>query len=265
MRAVEATLRHKLNLVFDTLFREEGIVDPCLFVSSKSTKKPSKKQKISHDASDPPKNNDDDDDDDDNDNDKNKNDENMTMKGQTILGLFPGDSKEKSTLFSNGLGVDLEHGLHSFVESAAEKRRSEKLFSQTPSDALIVAAIHSFSRKKKRHFFHDALYLTTVFAKEMDMSVSQLLEVRGWLVVKTKDKVSISYRRIGDCLRLLGFEGAMNYFRISSIFDRLFRLMNSHELFPEMAFEKGELLLHLLFSFSLFFFPPNIFTSVHRL
>lgn len=169
-----------------------------------------------------------------------------TVNGQSIIGLFPGDnavSRNPNTLFSNGDWVDLEHCLHSYVETAQEKQLLDKIFSgqkYAPSDALIVASVNCFSRKKKRHFFRDGLYLCTVFAKEMSMRLSSFLQVRGWLVKNTKGSICISYRRIGDCLRLLGNEGAANYFRVSAMFDHLFRVLNSRDIWPEMPYEKSK-------------------------
>jgi hypothetical protein len=108
----------------------------------------------------------------------------------------------------------------------------------SPSDGLIVASVNMFARKKKRHFFLDGLYFCKVFAKEMDMSLLSFLKVRGWLVVNKKGIISISYGRIGDCLRLLGVEQAANYYRISAMFDRLFNILHSRKIFPVMPFEQ---------------------------
>jgi hypothetical protein len=169
------------------------------------------------------------------------------VAGQSILGLV-GKMKQKEAklrpmLFTNGDNVDLEHYLHSFIENPAEKLRATKIFASmqySPSDSLIVASINCFSRKKKRHFFRDALYLTSVFAKEMKMTLSSFLRVRGWLVVNHNGVVKISYRRVGDCLRLLGVDAAMNYYRVSTMFDRLFRLLQSKDVFPEMPYEAAQ-------------------------
>ena len=39
---------------------------------------------------------------------------------------------------------------------------------------------------------------------------------------------------------LLGGEVALNYYRVSAVFDCLFKVINSREIWPEMPFEKGE-------------------------
>jgi hypothetical protein len=110
-----------------------------------------------------------------------------------------------------------------------------------PSNALIVAAVNCFSKKKKRHFFRDGLYLCSVFSQELEMRLSTFLEVRGWVVKKTTaGTVLISYRRIGDCLSLIGGPAATNYFRVSYMLDRLYRALNSREIWPEMPYEGGE-------------------------
>jgi hypothetical protein len=182
----------------------------------------------------------------------------VERRGQSIHGLLRKEKKKtpaklRPMIFTNGEHVDLEHYLHSFVEGAAEKERSQKLFRSldySPSDSLIVASINCFSRKLKRNFFRDALYLCKVFANEMKMSLSCFLRVRGWLVVNHEGVVKISYRRVGDCLRLLGLEAAMNYYRVSAMMDRLFRALQSRDVFPEMPFEapkKGTLAPNLLF------------------
>jgi hypothetical protein len=170
------------------------------------------------------------------------------VKGQSIFQLVDqttdgGPAPWDNMRFSNGAGVDLEHNLHSFVECPIEKLRSEKIFQgerYVPSDSLIVASVNCFSRKKKQHFFRDGLYLCSVFAKEMSMSLSTFLEVRGWLVTVKKGTVSISYRRIGDCLSLLEEEAAANYFRLSAMFDHLYRVINSREIWPSMPYENSE-------------------------
>lgn len=170
-----------------------------------------------------------------------------SIKGQSIVGLFGGVSSDlndflEESRFSNGDEVDLEHYLHSFVETPSEKQHSNKAYAAekyVPSDALLVASVNCFSRKKKRHFFRDGLYLSVVFASEMQMSLSTFLRVRGWLATNKKGNISISYRRIGDCLRLLGGAGALNYYRVSSLFDRLYKVIHSREIWPEMPFEKG--------------------------
>ena len=171
----------------------------------------------------------------------------VTVHGQQIHGLLtnesnsiPTQANQRPMIFTNGENVNLEHYLHSFIECPLEKARAEKVLRgmhYSPSNTLIVASINCFSRKKKRHFFQDALYLCTVFAKEMEMSLSSFLRVRGWLVSNHQGVVKISYRRVGDCLRLLGTEAALNYFRVSTIIDRLFRVLNSRNIFPEMPFE----------------------------
>jgi hypothetical protein len=182
----------------------------------------------------------------------------VERRGRSIHGLLRKEktktpAKLRPMIFTNGEHVDLEHYLHSFVEGAAEKERSQKLFRSldySPSDSLIVASINCFSRKLKRNFFRDALYLCKVFANEMKMSLSCFLRVRGWLVVNHEGVVKISYRRVGDCLRLLGLEAAMNYYRVSAMMDRLFRALQSRDVFPEMPFEapkKGTLAPNLLF------------------
>jgi hypothetical protein len=163
------------------------------------------------------------------------------VKGQSLFGAVD-PAEMDSMLFSNGAEVHLEHYLHSFVEHPAEKARASKIFAAmryAPSDSLIVASVNLFSRKQKRHFFRDGLYFTKVFAKEMGMTLSVFLRVRGWLVVNKKGTISISYRRISDCLRLLGVDAAMNYYRVSAMFDRLFRVLQSREVFPLMPYEKG--------------------------
>jgi hypothetical protein len=166
------------------------------------------------------------------------------IKGQSLFGTFSRSSPsnvQPSTIFTNGADVDLEHWIHSFVETPAEKERAGKIFASmnyAPSDGLIVASVNLFARKKKRHFFLDGLYFCKVFAKEMDMTLSTFLRVRGWLVVNKNGVISISYRRIGDCLRLLGVEQAANYFRISAMFDRLFNILHSRKIFPVMPFEE---------------------------
>lgn len=72
------------------------------------------------------------------------------------------------------------------------------------------------------------------------MSLSMFLQVRGWLVIKRKDgTVCFSYRRIGDCLRVLGSNGAENYFRVSAMFDHLFRLLQSREITPITPYKNG--------------------------
>ena len=169
------------------------------------------------------------------------------IKGQSIIGLFGAHNNEHECFvdsrFSNGDDVNLEHYLQSFVETPTEKEHSKKAFAAekyVPSDALLVASLNCFSRKKKRHFFRDGLYLCVVFASEMKMSLSTFLRVRGWLARNTKGKISISYRRIEDCLRLLGGDVALNYYRVSAVFDRLFKVINSRDIWPEMPFEKGE-------------------------
>jgi hypothetical protein len=165
------------------------------------------------------------------------------VRGQSIHGLLSAadaDSIRRETRFSNGDTIDLEHYLHSLVESPMDKKLSQKIFSSTgysPSDALIVASVNCFSRKKKRHFFRDGLYLCSIFAHEMSMSLSHFLRVRGWLVTNRKGVLHISYRRIGDCLRLLGGDGAAKYMRLSAMFDRLYRLLKSSDVWPEMPYE----------------------------
>ena len=72
------------------------------------------------------------------------------------------------------------------------------------------------------------------------MRLMTFLQVRGWLVRNNKGTICISYRRIGDCLRLLGSEGARNYFRISAMFDHLFRVLNSRDIWPVMPYEQSE-------------------------
>ena len=165
--------------------------------------------------------------------------------GQSIIGLFEAEDVDVDDIaparFMNGDSIGLEHNVNSFVEFQGEKLVSKKIFAAeryAPSDALIVASVNCFSRKKKRHFFRDALYLCAVFAKEMEMTLTTFLQVRGWLVTKNKGTLSISYRRIQDCLRILGKAGAENYFRISAMFDRLFRTIYSREIWPKMAYEE---------------------------
>jgi hypothetical protein len=173
----------------------------------------------------------------------------VERRGQSIHGLLRKEKKKtpailRPMIFTNGEHVDLEHYLHSFVEGTAEKERSEKMFRSieySPSDSLIVASINCFSRKLKRNFFRDALYLCKVFANEMQMSLSCFLRVRGWLVVNHGGVVKISYRRVGDCLRLLGLEAALNYYRVSAMIDRLFRALQNRDVFPEMPFEASKL------------------------
>ena len=129
------------------------------------------------------------------------------------------------------------------------KKQSYILFEKgefTPSDALIVASVNCFSRKQKRHFFQDGLYLCTVFAKEMSMNLSGFLRVRGWMVkVKGKgdDKtVCVSYRRLSDCLYVLGEEASMNYLRMSAMFDHLYRVLHNRDTWPKMPYEQSKLL-----------------------
>ena len=175
------------------------------------------------------------------------------VTGQSIVGLF-GEEIDEATLleecrFTNGDEINLEHRLQSVVECSADKRISEKIFSSegyAPSDALLIAAVNCFSRKKKRHFFRDGLYLCSVFSKEMGMNLSTFLQVRGWLVVNKKGTISISYRRISECLQLLGKEGAVNYYRLSAMFDRLHRVLHSRDIWPTMPYEKSK--LHFLYS-----------------
>lgn len=169
-----------------------------------------------------------------------------SVTGQSIFGLFldidPSQIREECR-FSNGHEVDLEHYLHSLIEGPLDKLQSQKYFDRnkyTPSDALIVASVNCFSRKKKRHFFQDGLYLCSVFAKEMSMTLSEFLRVRGWLVKNKKGTLFISYRRIGDCLRLLGGDGAANYMRVSAMFDRLYRVLQSRDIWPEMPYEESK-------------------------
>jgi hypothetical protein len=172
----------------------------------------------------------------------------VLVRGQSITGLLPKEplttAKLRPMIFTNGEHVDLEHYLYSFVEGAAEKERAAKMFRSmryAPSDSLIVASINCFSRKKKRHFFRDALYLCKVFANEMQMTLSCFLRVRGWLVANHGGVVKISYRRVGDCLRLLGIDAALNYYRVSAMFDRLFRALQNREVFPEMPYEASQI------------------------
>lgn len=174
------------------------------------------------------------------------------VKRQTIVGLF-GDNIDatgpllEDTLFSNGNSVDLEHRVYSFIETPSDKKDSHKIFTgerYAPSDALIVASVNCFSRKKKRHFFRDGLYLCAVFAKELSMSLSIFLQVRGWLVVNKKGTISISYRRISDCLHSISDESAVNYCRVSAIFERLYRVISSREIWPQMPYEKRKLVLY---------------------
>ena len=129
------------------------------------------------------------------------------------------------------------------------KKQSYILFEKgefTPSDALIVASVNCFSRKQKQHFFQDGLYLCTVFAKEMSMNLSGFLRVRGWMVkVKGKgdDKtVCVSYRRLSDCLYVLGEEASMNYLRMSAMFDHLYRVLHNQDTWPKMPYEQSKLL-----------------------
>ena len=74
------------------------------------------------------------------------------------------------------------------------------------------------------------------------------LRVRGWLVSNKKGTICISYRRIGDCLCLLGDKVANDYFMVSALVDHLFRVLNSREIWPVMPFEEGEFKL-CLFAF----------------
>jgi hypothetical protein len=69
------------------------------------------------------------------------------------------------------------------------------------------------------------------------MGLSNFLEVRGWLVIQKKGSICISYRRIADCLQLLGYVGATNYMRVSALFDRLYRVVMSRDIWPEMPYE----------------------------
>lgn len=171
------------------------------------------------------------------------------VHGSTITGLFEDStddddekaSQDRETRFSNGAGIDFEHYVHSYIETPADKKLSEKIFASegyAPSKALLVAAVSCFSTKKKAHFFRDGLYLCSVFAKEMSMSLSGFLMVRGWAARNYNGKVQVSYRRIGDCLRKLGAETTANYKRVSAMFDALYRALNSSDLWPEMPYEK---------------------------
>ena len=167
------------------------------------------------------------------------------VHGQSIVGLFSSNKTDSTDdyRFSNGFEVDLLHRVHSVMECPKEKQFSDKITASegtNPSDALIVAAVNCFSKKKKRHFFRDGLYLCTVFSHELSMRLSTFLQVRGWVAKKRADgTVLISYRRIGDCLRLIGGFGANNYFQVSSMFDRLFRVLQSREIWPVMPYEEG--------------------------
>ena len=175
------------------------------------------------------------------------------VRGQTIVGLFPCNESEaqEDYLFSNGTDVDLLHRVHSVMESPKDKLLSERIMAvegTNPSDALIVAAVNCFSKKKKRHFFRDGLYLCSVFSHELSMRLSTFLQVRGWTATKRKDgTILIAYRRIGDCVRLIGSPFATNYLRVSSMFDRLYRALNSREIWPVMPYEKGACRLLFLY------------------
>lgn len=251
------TLRDKLSSVFDQLFLDDKDVLLVLhdFLSSKTAQKSSKNAADSDAVADDAIG----------DNEAaahtsdNVLDDSLLpssfVRRQTIAGLFGPGFDEAALLeecrFTNGDAIHLEHHLHSFVESPLDKHNSEKVFlseGYAPSDALLVASVNCFSRKKKRDFFRDGLYLCSVFSKEMGMSLSTFLRVRGWLVVNKKGVIRISYRRIGDCLRLLGKEGAVNYYRLSAMFDRLFRVLHSRDIWPLMPYEKGEFPPCMLFS-----------------
>ena len=189
---------------------------------------------------------------------------NASVRGQTIFGLFDEDTSEEegpandSMRFSNGSGIDLEHRVRQVVETPLEKARSEKQFAKekyTPSDSLIVASVNCFSRKTKRHFFHDGLYLCTVFAKEMSMDLSTFLRVRGWLA-KVKNRkgtdekmVEISYRRVDDCLCMIDKDAAAAYYRMSAMFEHLYRVLNNRDTWPEMPYEGMYLYAGYIFTF----------------
>ena len=55
--------------------------------------------------------------------------------------------------------------------------------------------------------------------------------------------ISISYRRISDCLEILGKEGAVNYCRLSAMFDCLYRVFQSRDVWPLMPYEKSKFIL----------------------
>lgn len=99
------------------------------------------------------------------------------------------------------LNSDLPRGRPTqVVESTAQKIRNTKLLddlSYQPSEKLMLTAVYCFQKKTKRHFFRDGMYLMEVMSSELEMSLTDFLEIRGWRESRIDGgrTVTISYIR----------------------------------------------------------------------
>jgi hypothetical protein len=168
------------------------------------------------------------------------------VDGQVLKGLFDLNQLENdpilagpARLFTNGLGVDLEHMVRQVVETKADKLT----FANDPyrPSTRVFAVCMLWGRKKKRHFFRDALFAQSVFAAELGISLFDFLHLRGWSAHLRKDgTVDISYRRIRECLELQDPVVSARFYRLSAIMDRVYRFLHSEDVFTAMPYEKED-------------------------
>jgi hypothetical protein len=172
-----------------------------------------------------------------------------TVNGQKISGLFTSDELQNdpglaspAQVFTNGADVHFEHRYRQFVETHREKKMSGKLDKYSVPSPSMFALMMLWAKRYKRHFFKDASFSVTIFASELGMTVPDLLSVRGWSVIRAKKTgdISISYRRIRDCLEHYDPTFSGRFHRLSSMLNTTFKYLNSRKVFHKMASEKPD-------------------------
>jgi hypothetical protein len=171
-----------------------------------------------------------------------------TVYGQQISGLFTSDEllndpvlARPAQVFTNGADVHFEHRYRQFVETHREKKMSGKLDKYSVPSPSMFALMMLWAKRHKRHFFKDASFSVTIFASELCMTVPDLLSVRGWSVSRKKTgDISISYRRIRDCLEQYDPSFSGRFHQLYSILNTTFKYLNSRKVFHKMASEKPD-------------------------
>jgi hypothetical protein len=175
------------------------------------------------------------------------------LRGQTIDHLFSVTELAGAPIVELAFdNADDIVGTQAVVNATGvrESRKNKVSFlasnSYMPSDSFF-AVMMLWGRKKKRHFFRDSIFAAVVFSKELNLSLTLYLNLRGWLLkVKGDGSVDVSYRRISQCLQRYDQHTIARYYHLSAIMDRMYQHLHSSTVFQLAPHESDIVVASLL-------------------